>query len=339
MNRRNPSRLLVLTVLLAGCGKSNLRETAPNGLCRVEKMVSTTQSSTSTHTEQTTYAYDSGGHLTKKTVASETKYTSGPGTQTFDVTDTYAYDADGFLTTHETRVQERSPQPNGSTLTDDRSTTRTYTYTNGRVTGYATRLVSKSGTTTLAGTYTYDDTGDLTARTETQGTFERTWTYRKGLLTDYVEKSGTDAYRPYVLQDGLVTRQTIRGTPVYVAVMTYDAQQRQTKHEEFNDGKPTRYTTRTFGDVQPAEAILPLFKGFPTLRPEFGQPGVLATEDQYFINATTGATQHFRTDAFEHQKNGRGLVARSQQNTQFLNPQTLPQRVTTIQTYTYADCD
>lgn len=331
---------LLPILLLGSCGKGNLREAAPQGECRLEKIVTTAQSSTSTYTNQTTYAYDARGYLTQKTAASETRYQPPlAGTQTFNVTDTYAYDAEGYLTTHATQVQERSPQPNGTLLTIDRSTTRTYAYAGGRVTGYTSRIVGPSGTTALTGTYTYDDTGELTARTEASSGTQRTWTYRKGVLTDYLEKTGSDEYRPYELQNGLVVRQTIRGTPVYRAVITYDAQGRQTKHEEFNDGRPTQYTTRTFSEARPAESVLPAFKGFPVLQPEFGRPGVRATEDLYFINATTGATQHFRSDAFANQKNGRDLVARAQQETQFLNPQTLPQRMSTIQAYTYADCD
>lgn len=338
---RSRTAWLLPALLVAGCGERNLRETAPLAVCRLEKAVTTAQSSTYTYTQQTTYAYDSRGNLTRKTAAGEVRYQPGPvGNQTFTVTDAYAYDTEGFLTTHTTQTQERSVRPDGSTFADDRSTTRTYAYAGGRVAGYTSRIVGASGTTTRTGTFTYDDSGEVTTKTETSpGDFERTWTYRKGLLTDYVEKSGSGEYRPYVLQDGLVTRQTIQGTPVYVAVMAYDAQRHKIRHEEFHDGQRTRYTTWSFGDAQPAEAALPAFKGFPVLRPEFGQPGVPTTEDLYFINPTTGATQHFRTDAAEHQKNARGLVARSQEETRFLNPQALPQRVSTIRTYTYADCD
>lgn len=340
---------LGLAALTLAC---STRETAPQGECRIQRILTTAESSLYSRRAETSYTYDEQGALLQKSGTETLTYTPGSiGNQQNATLETYAYDAGGYLTTSTARQTYQTTGANNQLLPLQRITTTTHTYTDEKLTGYVSTYVSSYGiTTTTTGRYAYDATGALATRIETStSTYdpaiakeipapvgpERTWTYRNNRLVDYVEKAGTVETRPLTLRDGLVVSLGISGG--FEGRYAYDGQQRQTKNEEYVNGKLTQYVTQTWSEAKPATDAVPGFKGFPTPLPEFGQVGVLASEDLYFINEKTATEQHYRQATATSQTNGKGFVLSTSQ--QINTPSSLPVTMKTTTTYTYMGCE
>ncbi|GAB3253546.1 hypothetical protein GCM10027347_13390 [Larkinella harenae] len=347
-----PLLLVIFYGLLNGCNSKRTEEVKQQTDCRIQKIVMTTQSTTSNTNQETNFQYNSNGDLTQKSYVKTQTYDTGAGNQHYTVTDTYTYNTDGFLTNSKMTAVERTTLPSNVVNTVERSSTTTYVYTSNRLTSYQTRDQSGYGTTTLSATVlTYDDKGELATKTQTNtyefgqnppqnpsgsGGDQRIWTYKNQLLVDYVEKSGGTETRPLTLQDGLVTKMILSGR--YRQQNTYDSQRRQTKTEEYFNDKQTGYFTRAWSDAKPATSTLPVFKGHPVVQPEFGAEGVMTQYDPYAINAQTNAVQHTSSSTRVPKLNAQGLIESATGEHRNLLPSAVPQRSTLTESYTYTNC-
>ncbi len=341
-------RSLLLLTLLAACRDRSTRDTAPQSSCRIQKITSASTSSVYNGGEQTTYAYDTQGNLTRRESALQVRYLDAQLAQRANtdqaLTDEYTYDAEGYLLTATSRTVNRYVNASGQPATDQSVTTTRYFYANGRPVSYTQTTETDRSSTTATGTLEYDGAGNLLRHTRSLGAnAQSVYMFSGDRLTDYVEKiSGTES-RPFTLQNGLVTSYTIPGG--WRGTYEYDGQQRLVKMEEYVNGKLNSYYTQTYADGKPATTAQPALKGFPAVGYPgntgwyFGKPGVLTGKKQYYANSQTGQAQFFSESLVANQLNGQGFVTSATKQDQFKNPQTLPQVVNTTTTYEYTDCN
>lgn len=346
----NPQRFLrpLLLLLATACTDRDNRETTPQGECRLQTVTTTATSSLYTSDEQTTYEYDGGGNLLKKTTTHRLRYTDPQLARTANsdgtTTTQFGYDTDGFLRQSDERATENFTNAQGQAVSETRSLKRTFTYDGGRLAGYTEQQVSGQGTTSTSRyAYEYDGAGNLLRLRRTLGTEAmHTYTFARDVLTEYVETVNGTETRPFVLQNGLVVGYTIPGG--WRGAYAYDGQQRLVKMEEFINGRSFSYFTQTFDNGKPATAAEPTFRGFPAVgvpgrSPWFGQAGLLAGKKQYFANSLTGEAQLYSETTWSNRLNGQGLVANTARTESFKNPQTLPRRVEATTTYSYTGCE
>lgn len=304
-------------------------------------------------TNQTTYDYDAQGNLLKTVTTMDKRPANGAiGNQTGNKTTSYTYNADGFLTA--SKSEELYLTTVDKTIREQITTTKSYAYANGRLASYTTNRIGAYGVTTATnGSLTYDASGDLVSKTETNTSIvhdpaiakeiptnptgrTRIWTYRKGELIDYVEKSGTSEVRPLTIQDGVTTRT---GGSNYEVRYAYDGQQRIIKQEIFVDGRLNDYYLQTWTAAKPASTALPAFRGFPAIAqlPEFDQTAVLAIHKTFFRNSVSSVMYQYNESISAVQTNVQGFITGASIATTH-HPAASSQDVTTTETYTYMGC-
>ncbi len=340
--------LLLLAVLITACSDRAARETPPQGECRIQSSKTSSTSSISTFNEQTTYDYDASGNLLNKITTNQSRYLDAQSAKRAnrDQTTTYryTYDAEGYLLTSAYQFKDNYFTAEGKPATEEFGYNLTYSYANGRLSGYLQQyVVNGKALSPGTATYDYDAAGNLLRLT--RGGYS--WTFSQNRLVDYVEKPSGAENRPYVIDNGLVTSYTIPGG--LRSAYTYDGQRRLTKREEYVNGQLQSYYTQTYGNGKPATAAEPLFKGFPVVafpitspstdRQFFEEPGVLTGKNQYYINNQTGQEQFFSETTFVNQLNAQGFVVSTARQVQFKHPSTLPQVENATTTYTYTGCN
>ncbi|MBC7890886.1 MAG: RHS repeat protein [Sphingobacteriaceae bacterium] len=341
-------RLCLLLLVSLGTACSN-RETAPQGECRIQSSTTTSTSSVSTFNERTTYEYDASGNLLSKITTNQSRYLDAQianrANRDQTTTNRYTYNAEGYLLTSAYQFKDNYFTIDGKPATEEFVYNLTYTYANGRLSGYLQQyVINGKALSPSPNTYDYDAAGNLLRLTRGNST----WTFSQNRLVDYVEKTGSAENRPYVIDNGLVTSYTIPGG--LRSVYTYDGQRRLTKMEEYVNDRLQSYYTQTYGDGKLATAAEPPFKGFPVVafpstspnsdRQFFEEPGVLTGKKQYYItNSQTGQEQFFSEMTISHQLNAQGFVVSAARQVQFKHPSTLPQVENATMTYSYTGCN
>lgn len=324
----------------AACEESTNPADAPlASACLIQRMDVESISSSSNMTAQTLYTYDDARNLTRMTHQTATTYTDGALETSYSVNTDYTYDSEGYLTKTTRQTIDRASRSvsGGGPTQTQRSLTTTYGYTSGRVTSYTTvETQLDNRPLTRLGSYSYN--GDQTQQVETSSTgFSRTYVYTKGLLTDYIERTGSTEIRPWTLKNGLITKMTLVGNYLSEITYEYDEQQRLIRRDEFLNGKPTGYTIYTNDPAKPGAVAVPAQKGFPDVVPVFGRPALETSQKQYSINLN-GQTQFYMDLSATHQANRQGFVTKRSVVSRPQNPQALPQMITTTETYTYTNC-
>ncbi|CAN5373327.1 hypothetical protein BH09BAC4_BH09BAC4_42920 [soil metagenome] len=333
---------------------SNSNDATPQSTCRIQQYVSVSKSADlKTNTlYQIDYAYEPPGNLAKTVTTFTKQITGSTDMQNETTTVSYTYDAEGYLT----KIDSQQKATNilaGKTKNEQSSVVSNYVYTNGRLSGINTRRVGAYGVnTTVSESYEYDGTGDLAKKIATitygydpavateipvsPSGGQQISTYQKNQLVDYVEKSGSTDYRPFTIQNGLVTMFST--TPNFRTVWEYDGQKRQAKIADYVGDTLTRTTSQTWSDAKPATASLPAFKGFPATIPssDFGQPGVLATSTNANWNSISKKMETSVEQTSVIQTNSQGFVTNVV--TTAKNPAAVSQNYITTDTYTYAGC-
>lgn len=338
--------------LSTGCDSSPSSEATPQSGCRIQQHVAVSKAKFYDQTNQTTYDYDAQSNLLKMVMTMEKRPANGAiGSQTGNKTISYTYNADGFLTA--SRSEELYLTTADKTIREQITTTKSYAYANGRLANYTTNRIGAYGvTTTTNGSLAYDASGDLVSKTETNTSavhdpaiakeiptnstgHARIWTYQKGQLIDYVEKSGTEV-RPLTIQDGVITKTSGSNYEVRYA---HDGQQRVIKQEIFVDGRLNEYYLQTWTAAKPASAALPAFKGFPAIAQlsEFGQTAVLATHKTFVRNSVSNVVYQYNESISAVQTNAQGFITGASIISTH-HPAASSQDVTTTETYTYTGC-
>ncbi len=328
--------VLLIGITVSSCEQLDQNQTA-NAVAPIIKQIDAeTTSSEYTQTARTVYTYDGSKKLTRMDHAILKKYRNNPLQTSFSVTTDYVYGPGEYVLSTTTRSVD---QPSGTGVgvkpPVERTTTTTYAYTDGRLTSYSVVETGFNGlVTTRTSAYAYSDALEQVQQTEQSGGgFSRIYTYKKGVLTDYLERNGTAETRPWTLANGVITTMTIPGG--LVVRYSYDDQLRPTRLDEFVNGKQTRYTVWTNDAMKPGTEAQPVPKGFPVLQSPFGRLGVQTSEKLYFINEQNAQTQFFHDTQATNQANAQGFVSRRTIVSRAQNPQTLPQSTTTTETYTY----
>ena len=353
---RNASVLILSLItgwLTTGCGADSSNEATPQSDCRIQKYVAVSKSRFFDQTNQSTYDYDSQGNLIKTVATTDKRPTSGTiGSQTGTTTNTYTYNADGFLTA--STSQELYLTTTDKVIREQITTTKSYSYTNGRLAGYVINRIGAYGVTAITnGSLGHDASGDLVRKTETIASvvhdpaiakeipassagYTRIWMYQKNQLVDYVEKSGTSEVRPLTIQNGIVTKI---GGSNYEVRYEHDSQQRVSKQEHFADGQLNEYYLQTWTDAKPSSATLPAFKGFPAIAQvsAFNQAGVSATHKTFFFNSVSKTMYQFSERTSVVQTNAQGFISGAIITTTHY-PAASSQDLTTTETYTYTGC-
>lgn len=346
--------LLILSALAIRCVHPEQNTTLPQSECRLTRSQTTTQSSQYTGRDETVYSYDAVGQLSRRASTQTFQYTNG-GKNDLSTTETFTYDANGLLVS--LLRQELSSSvgfTGGRDYAAQLTSNKTYSYTDGRLTGYVQQdnrtsqigtVTSSPQTTTLTGRYEYDAVGQLTTERVTTTTGQQTKTYQNGQITAFSEQYGTTLSRPFTYQNGLLVKAFFPGSKGSGAVanlsqvFAYDATRRLTTYQEFVNDTLQSYFTQTWQTGKPASVALPRFKGHPVTVPSAGEPGLLTTKSQYYINQQTRAVQHFSEATYTNDLNGQGYVTKTSGQTRFLHPQTLPQVETTTALHTYTNCN
>lgn len=340
--------------LCMGCINSSSNEATPQSDCRIQRCNAVTKAKFYDHVSQTTYDYDAQGNLSAVTTTMEKRPLNGAiGNQTGNKTVNHSYDADGFLTA--STSQELYIRITDKTAREQITTTTSYSYVSGRLSGYTIKRIGAHGiTTTTTGSLAYDASGDLVSKTETNAHVVhdpaiakelpasptgiiRIWTYQKNKLIDYVERFGASEFRPFTIKDSVITK--ITGTN-YEVRFAYDSQQRVTKQENFVDGQLTEYFVQTWTDAKPMAASLPSFKGFPAIVSvlEYGPKGVLASHEYFYWNSVSKTMQQYNASTYTVQTNAQGFVTNAVNTTKHPYPATADQDFVTTETYTYTGC-
>ncbi|MCY7352256.1 MAG: hypothetical protein LH606_16600 [Cytophagaceae bacterium] len=368
------SRALWLGLLLGwlgtGCGTRTAKETAPQSECRIQKIVRTTPG---TQTDETTYEYDAPGNLVRTTQIRDGRTVNGASISTgsFTTTAKYTYNAEGFLTNYAWLSSARSSfSLNGNVTTEpvlEHSTNTTYTYANGRVTGYTSKRVSPFGlTTNTTGTYEYDESGNVAKETRTTAYeiapgktpempaypagFQQTWLYRGNQLIDYTLKTANTESHPYTIQNGLVMKSV---GPTGSFTCEYDDRQRLVRFEAKDaNNQVNHYYTLAWDTGKPATEATPDFKGFPVREVAVGHYGVwgqegratfgrVELEKSYQFFANYSGTQVVPLGAFTYgnQTNGRGFPTSIAIESKDLSPGSSSPVTRKIETFTYSNCD
>ncbi|QHT65867.1 hypothetical protein GXP67_03890 [Rhodocytophaga rosea] len=344
---------LICSLLLSSCETDSGKPTPATG-CRIQKYTAVIQQPGSQHVqnEQAIFTYDNEGKLIK----ADSSWTISGGSSGLDngnssTVATYTYNAEGFLTAANSQTVRQTMIGTGNTKTDHRSLNTTFTYTQGKLTGYLANSVSFYGlATNVTGTFEYDAAGNVVKQTavntytydpnvvkEVPGYpsgWQRTWIYTDKQLTDYIEKRGAAETHPYTIQNGLVTKATY---PESYTLFEYDNQQRLTKYQFFNGNKLNSYYTQTWNEGKPFFTSLPAFKGFPELQPIMGKVGVWKTFNYYADYPGSGIAQ-LTSISNTIQLNGEDFVSQAVTEHKDLTPGIPSQTGSRTENYTYTGC-
>ena len=345
----------VIGMLSTNCATESTDNLTPNADCRIQKVMSVSKSKFYDETAQTIYDYDATGKLLKTGMTTDKKPLNGAtGSQTGNKTITYTYGTNGFLTASTTQELYILTMPD-KTYREQITTTDSYLYASGRLSGFTIKRVGDYGVTeTVASAFVYDGAGELITKTQVissvvhdpalvretpGGTSTRIWTYQKNQLVDYTEKSGTTERRPFTIQNGVVTKM---GDATYELRYEYDSQRRILKQENFDKGQLVEYYSQTWADAKPSSASLPLFKGFPAVPvngyDNLSPAGVLATKKMYFLNPVSKTIYLYEESTATVQTNARGFTSGAVIMAKHPDLAAASQDVTTTETYTYSGC-
>lgn len=353
--RKNISRLLLCGFVgwfATGCDKNSVNEAARQSACRIQQYSAISQAKFYNRTSQINYTYDAPGNLTKTLTTYEQRPANGAvGNQTGTNTTTYAYSDDGFLAT--VTSQEVYLTVTNKTTREQITTTTSYSYTAGRLSGYTINRIGAYGITTkTVGTLTYNSVGAVATKTEINTSLvhdpaiakemptesadiTRLWTYQNNQLVDYVERIGSIEYRPLSVQNGVVTK--IAGSNYEVRIM-YDGLQRVVRQENYANGQLTEYYEQTWAEAKSSSGALPSFKGFPVgvQVTASEQSGVIATHKTFYWNSVARAMQPYSERTATVQTNVQEFITGAVITT--THPTAADQNVTTTETYTYTGC-
>ena len=358
-SRLNNVRLLLcycgIGWLSTNCATESADNLTPDADCRIQQVMSVSKSKFYDETAQTTYEYDATGKLLKTGTTTDKKPLNGAtGSQTGNKTVAYTYDATGFLTASTTQELYILTMPN-KTYREQITTTDSYSYASGRLSGFTTKRVGAYGVTqTVTSLFAYDGAGELITKTQVissvvhdpalvreppGGVATRIWTYRKNQLVDYVEKSGGAERRPFTIQNGVITKM---GDANYELRYEYDSQRRILKQENIDKGQLVEYYSQTWADAKPSSASLPLVKGFPAVPVNWDDnlslAGVLATKKTFFLNPVSRVIYLYEESTAAVQTNPKGFVSKAVITTKHPDPAAASQDMTTTETYTYSGC-
>jgi hypothetical protein len=289
--------LLLPVLLISGCLNRRSDDViSPDTGCRISKYTATVTATgtAQVRNEEAIYEYDQLGNPIKADSSWMEGGASAANAASSRTTARYTYNGDGFLTSASSTITMQTSLA-GTLINAQRSSYAAFTYTNGRVTGYTTTYTTFGGLeTTVAGTFEYDAAGNLVKRTAINTyafdpekvkevpTYlngrKRTWLYEDAQLRDYVEQDGATEVRPYIIVNGLLTREN---RPDYFILYTYDAQEGQVKHECHSQGKVGYYYTQEWTDGKMALESIPAYKGFPQIPAAFGGQGILKGYEFY----------------------------------------------------------
>jgi hypothetical protein len=340
--------------LATGCASKTTTDVTPtDSRYRIQQYMANTKSQFYNQTDQTTFDYDTKGNLLKASITSnQTPQNGAIATQTTSKTNSYLYAADGLLLMSLNSQERNTITLPTKTIQELITTTASFSYTSNRLSGYVSKRVGAYGiTTTTVGKLVYDNTGDLLTRSEIStnvvsdpslvkeipigsGSSSRVWTYQKGQLTDYAEKTDAGETRPFTIQNGLITKISGAG---YEVRYGYDGQQRLIKQETFLGGKLNDYFTQTWADVKPASAALPAFLGFPvgiSVLDALLPTGILATQTTFSLNPVTNVMVQYATSTSTVQANAAGFIGGATITTKNV-ASAASQDKTTTETYTY----
>lgn len=348
-----PWRIILATALLTGidmgCQPDAQDTTTPQTNCLLQAY--------STPADRTTYAFNPQGQLLNW----EFNLTNGDQT----MKNTYRYDQDGYLTAsilvRTDRWYVKSGQP-----ARQMTTTRTYSYTNSRLTGYVSE--SSPGAAPgnkITGTFQYDETGQLLSETATfQYTSDpklspegnnlddgniQTWLYRQNKLADYTYqpgKSGATTH-PYTIVDGRITQ--INNQPAF----DYDSQGRLVKTIVYQQGNLNSYAVIEYDQGKSALETVPAFKGFPTIRSVAGvetnlnvaigllgytSPAVQKSYT-YFADYPGHGVVQLTKHTYVNQLNSQGFVTQTTAIGTSTYPDSPPQSDTLKTVFTYTNCN
>lgn len=345
--------------LNVGC-TTDKNETSPQSTCRIQQYVSVSKSKFSDQTNRINYSYDSQDKLTKTVSTMEKRPVNGAtGGQTGTTTVTYTYDINGYLTASASQELYVTVSTPTNTIREQITTTKSYSYTNGRLSGYETNRIGAYGITTkVTGSLAYNPSGDLVSKTETStstvhdpaiakeipgssAATVRIWTYQTNQLVDYVEKFGNTERRPFTIENGLITKMVFPGTNELVVTAAFDNQKRLTKREEYIDGQLSRYDVQTWTDARPSSASLPGFSGFPAVAQllESTQTGVSSSYKSFYRNTVSKTMEPYEERVSTVQTNAQGYVTNVVTTSKHPNPAAADQDFTITETYTYSGCE
>ncbi|AKD55686.1 DUF2963 domain-containing protein [Spirosoma radiotolerans] len=346
-------RIIVTAALLAGvdtsCRPDAQDTTTPQANCRIQTY--------STPADRTTYAYDPEGKL----LDWEFNLTNGDQT----LKSTYTYDQNGYLTAstlvRTDRWYVKSGQP-----ARQMTTTRTYSYSNGRLTGYVSESSPGSSPgNKITGTFDYDPNGQLLSETatfrytsdpklspENNGLIDgsqQTWTYRQNQLVDYTyrpSESGAMTH-PYTIVDGRITQ--INAKPAY----EYDSQGRLVKAIVYQQDNLNSYAITEYDQGKAWRETVPAFKGFPTIKSVtgletnldvaigflgFGAPTVPKSYT-YFADYPGHGVVQLTKHTYVNQLNSQGFVTQTTAIGTSTYPDAPPQSDTLKTVFTYTNCN
>ncbi len=297
--------IIAMIIFLINCKSDSIENTlkvAKN--CKVLKSVNEIQNPNNSYKQIETidYQYDIQGNLIKRLLVID-RATKAEAQEI----QKFTYNSNGFLI--EKSIKTINAQPGVAIV--QTSWLEKYTYANDRLATAEISYTNRKGITSVENIkYLYDSGDVLTARESRKddGTMITSTFDSKGLLIDYVEKSSTGIVaKPYTIQNGLVLK--IKEKFGYSSFI-YDENRQNTKSETYTDGKLNSYSTIEYNNALRAEITLPKFKGFPIIKNEMGEDGVV-DKFQYFAHtAGDGKMQQGNESTYINQKNTCGLVTK-----------------------------
>lgn len=328
---------------------------AASGTCRIrqEDMIESSSGGSgivhNDNTQQVTYAYESGGRISRVVTRYEQQQ-QGRLINQYLTDDAYTYDAAGFLVS---RLQKTQGQTNRDSWT---SVTQTAcAYAENRLSEMTSQFSGRPGEPVyqVKTTYAYDGDGSLSRQIETatylnvpdslqsnpqyQRPTVSVTTYQNGRPVDYVQTiNGIDS-RPNSFQNGLL-QSTVSGSSR--RVYTYDAQNRLARTDYYEAGQLKNTEERTYAAAKLPSSTIPVFKGWPVTNGGIGTPGVWATNT--FRSLLPNGTVFTSAMQAQHKLTGAGYPLETTQLTLTTNYDSRGSsyQTKTIRTYTYdGACD
>lgn len=348
-----PWPIILASALLAGvemgCQPDAKDTTTPQTSCRIQSYL--------TPADRTTYTFDDQGKL----LHWDFDLTSGDQT----LKNTYTYNQDGYLTAstlvRTDRWYVKSGQP-----ARQMTTTRSYSYRQGRLTGYVSESSPGSAPgNKITGSFEYDPSGQLQSETATfrytsdpklsvEGTGlddgnQQTWLYRQNQLVDYTYQPtiSVAVTHPYTIVDGRITH--INTKPAY----EYDDQGRPAKTIVYQQGNLNSYAVIEYDPGKSWHQTVPAFKGFPAIRPltgletnlnvaigflGFGAPTVQKSYT-YFADYPGHGVVQLSKYTYLNQVNSQGFVTQTTAIGTSTYPNSPPRSDTVKTVFTYTNCN
>ena len=310
---KSPSLVALLclcAICLQSCDWFKSKEATPQNACQ---LVSEKDGSAIT-----THEYNAQGKVTRTT---ETNGSSSSAS-------THTYNANGFLTNY--------TKTNGS-----RTSSIRFEYSNGLLSSW---LDQSSGSNWVT-TFEYSSGQKLSKVTFQEPDGDRSvYSFSNDKLIGHIARSAAGVEtQPWVIENGLVKRQNSTGNNY--SVNEYDAQNRRTRRESWQNGLMQSYTTTAFdANGKNIEELNPLFlsKGWPSVKvlgaiAEY-RPGLPAKET--FFSRNGSVMQKLNEQIYNNALNPRGFpLLVSITNTNFSSTGAVTGTANWQATYTYANCN